>query len=232
MSEKRRDKKGRLLCTGESQRSDDGRYIFKYKDTNGKHRYLYSNRLEKTDKVPPGGIRKPALRELEAELQAKINAGIKAFGGDLTVYELVEKYVSMKIGVRESTRQGYKTVLRILAKEPFGKLRIDKVKISDAKVWLIKLQQEDGRGYSSIHTIRGVLRPAFQMAVEDDLLAKNPFSFELHTVVVNNSTTRDAITRKQEKAFLEFVKNDKHFSKYYEGFFILFNRAVGIGSWK
>lgn len=201
MSEKRRDKKGRLLRTGESQRSDDGRYIFKYKDANGKHRYLYSNRLEKTDKVPPGGIRKPALRELEAELQAKINAGIKAFGGDLTVYELVEKYVSMKIGVRESTRQGYKTVLRILAKEPFGKLRIDKVKISDAKVWLIKLQQEDGRGYSSIHTIRGVLRPAFQMAVEDDLLAKNPFSFELHTVVVNNSTTRDAITRKQEKRF-------------------------------
>ena len=145
MSEKRRDKKGRLLRTGESQRSDDGRYIFKYKDTNGKQRYLYSNRLEKTDKVPPGGIRKPALRELEAELQAKINAGIKAFGGELTVYELVEKYVSMKIGVRESTRQGYKTVLRILAKEPFGKLRIYKVKISDAKVWLIKLQQEDGR---------------------------------------------------------------------------------------
>ena len=228
MSEKRRDKKGRLLRTGESQRSDDGRYIFKYKDANGKHRYLYSNRLEKTDKVPPGGIRKPALRELEAELQAKINAGIKAFGGDLTVYELVEKYVSMKIGVRESTRQRYKTVLRILAKEPFGKLRIDKVKISDAKVWLIKLQQEDGRGYSSIHTIRGVLRPAFQMAVEDDLLAKNPFSFELHTVVVNNSTTRDAITRKQEKAFLEFVKNDKHFSKYYEGFFILFNTGLRI----
>ena len=194
MSEKRRDKKGRLLRTGESQRSDDGRYIFKYKDTNGKQRYLYSNRLEKTDKVPPGGIRKPALRELEAELQAKINAGIKAFGGELTVYELVEKYVSMKIGVRESTRQGYKTVLCILAKEPFGKLRIDKVKISDAKVWLIKLQQEVGWGYSSIHTIRGVLRPAFQMAVEDDLLAKNPFSFELHTVVVNNSTTRDAIT--------------------------------------
>ena len=227
MSEKRRDKKGRILRTGESQRID-GRYVFKYKDFSGKHRYLYSNRLEKTDKVPPGGIRKPALRELEAELQAKINAGIKAFGGDLTVYELVEKYVSMKIGVRESTRQGYKTVLRILAKEAFGKLRIDKVKISDAKVWLIKLQQEDGRGYSSIHTIRGVLRPAFQMAVEDDLLAKNPFSFELHTVVVNNSTTRDAITRKQEKAFLEFIKNDKHFSKYYEGFFILFNTGLRI----
>ena len=43
--------------------------------------------------------------------------------------------------------------------------------------WLIKLQQIDGRGYSSIHSIRGVLRPAFQMAVDDDLLRKNPFEF-------------------------------------------------------
>lgn len=32
---------------------------------------INSNRLEKTDKVPLGGIRKPALREMEAELQAK-----------------------------------------------------------------------------------------------------------------------------------------------------------------
>ena len=44
---------------------------------------------------------------------------------------------------------------------------------------MIKLQDKDGRSYSSIHTIRGVLRPAFRMAVEDDLLRKNPFDFEL-----------------------------------------------------
>ena len=35
----------------------------------------------------------------------------------------------------------------------------------DAKAWLIKLQQVDGRGYSSIHSIRGVLRPAFQLSL-------------------------------------------------------------------
>ncbi len=38
-----------------------------------------------------------------------------------------------------------------------------------AKLFLIKLQREDRKGHSSIHTIRGVLRPAFQMAVDDDL---------------------------------------------------------------
>lgn len=87
--------------------------------------------------------------------------------------------------------------------------------MSDAKEWLIKMQQIDGRGYSSIHTIRGVVRPAFQMAVDDDLLVKNPFEFQLNTVVVNDSVTREAITRQQERDFLEFVKNDKHFCKYY-----------------
>lgn len=46
------------------------------------------------------------------------------------------------------------------------------MKLSDAKAWLIKLQRVDGKGYSSIHTIRGVLRPAFQMAEEDDLIRK------------------------------------------------------------
>ena len=63
---------------------------------------------------------------------------------------------------------------------------MDDVKLSDAKIFLIKLQR-DGRGYSSIHSIRGVLRPAFQMAVDDDLILKNPFGFELGTILVNDS---------------------------------------------
>ena len=37
-----------------------------------------------------------------------------------------------------------------------------------AKCWLIHLQQVEKKSYSSIHSIRGVLRPAFQLAVDDD----------------------------------------------------------------
>ncbi len=76
-------------------------------------------------------------------------------------------------------------VINIIKKEEFGALRIDKVKLSDAKAWLIKLQA-DGRGYSTIHSVRGVVRPAFQMAVDDDLIRKNPFGFELVNVIVND----------------------------------------------
>lgn len=77
---------------------------------------------------------------------------------------------------------------------------------------MIKLQRVDGKGYSSIHTIRGVLRPAFQMAEEDDLIRKNPFGFELVNVIVNDSVRREAVTRKQEREFLRFIKEDAHFA--------------------
>lgn len=145
----------------------------------------------------------------------------------MTVYQLAKKYISQKTGVKHNTEANYNFVLNIIKKEKFGACRIDRVKLSDAKAWLIKLQK-DGRGYSSIHSIRGVIRPAFQMAVDDDLIRKNPFEFMLATVVVNDSVTREAITRKQEREFLEFVKNDRHFSKYYEGIYILFKTGLRI----
>lgn len=117
--------------------------------------------------------------------------------------------------------------MNILKKEKFGGMRIDRVKLSDAKCWLIQLQK-NGRGYSSIHSIRGVLRPAFQMAVDDDLIRKNPFEFQLATVIVNDSVTREAISRKQERAFLDFVQKDKHFSRYYDGIYVLFKTGLRI----
>lgn len=75
--------------------------------------------------------------------------------GQMTVCELVDRYLKTKTGVRQSTKQGYVTVQKVLAKEPFGKKTIQSVKTSDVERFLIKLQQEDGKSYSSIYTIRG-----------------------------------------------------------------------------
>ena len=226
VSGKRRDNKNRVLRNGESQRKD-GRYAFKYVDTNGQVQFVYSWKLEKTDKLPAGKRDDISLREKEKLIQRDLYDGIVPNGGEMTVLQLVTKYVLQKTGVRHNTEAGYKTVINIITKESFGQQRIDKIKISDARAWLIRLQK-DGRGYSSIHSIRGVVRPAFQMAVDDDLIRKNPFDFQLATVVVNDSVTREAITRKQERAFLAFVKNDKHFSRYYEGIYILFKTGLRI----
>ena len=227
MSEKRRDNRGRILHNGESQRQD-GRYAYKYKDINGEFKFVYSWRLDKNDRAPAGRARDLSLREKERQIQQDLFNQIVPNGGNMTVLDLVEKYLSLKVNVRHNTQANYNFVKGILKKEPFGSMRIDKVKLSDAKAWLIKLQQVDGRGYSSIHSIRGVVRPAFEMAVQDDLIRKNPFGFELATVVVNDSVTREAVTRAQERAFLKFIKEDKCYSKYYDGIFILFNTGLRI----
>lgn len=221
MSEVRRDNKGRKLFNGESQRKDGN-------DAWGKRKTVYSWKLTPTDRVPAGKRDDISLREKIKQIQKDLNSNITPDGGNFTVLELVEKYISQKTGVRHNTRSNYKFVVNVIKKEAFGQKRIDKIKVSDAKEWLIKMQQIDGRGYSSIHTIRGVVRPAFQMAVDDDLLVKNPFEFQLNTVVVNDSVTREAITRQQERNFLEFVKNDKHFCKYYDGIYILFKTGLRI----
>ena len=227
MSEVRRDNKGRKLFNGESQRKD-GKYEYKYHDAWGKRKTVYSWKLTLTDRVPAGKRDDISLREKIKQIQKDLNSNITPDGGNFTVLELVEKYISQKTGVRHNTRANYNFVVNVIKKEALGQKRIDKIKVSDAKEWLIKMQQIDGRGYSSIHTIRGVVRPAFQMAVDDDLLVKNPFGFQLNTVVVNDSVTREAITRQQERDFLEFVKNDKHFCKYYDGIYILFKTGLRI----
>lgn len=225
MSLKRRDNKNRILRDRESQ-CKDGRYRYTYY-VSGKQKCLYSWKLERTDRLPKGKRECVALRDQIAELNKVQSQGIAYHGGEMTVLELVDKYTLQKKGVRYTTQVGYRTVINILKKDEFGSRRIDTVKLSDAKIWLIGLQ-DGGRGYSSIHSIRGVLRPAFQMAVDDDLLLKNPFEFQLATVVVNDSVTRESITRKQERQFLEFVKNDKHFKRYYEGIYILFKTGMRI----
>ena len=189
---------------------------------------MYSWKLEPTDKLPPG--KKPclSLRELEKQVNADLDRLINVADGQMTVCELVDRYLKTKTGVRQSTRTGYVTVQRVLTKEPFGQKKIKSIKTSDAKLFLIKLQQEDGRGYSSIHTIRGVLRPAFQMAVDDDVLVKNPFAFQLAGVLVNDSVTREAITREQMRKSLKFVHDDVVYCKYYEVVYILFHTGMRI----
>lgn len=226
MAGQRRDKKHRVLRRGESVRAN-GKYQFKY-HVDGKPQFVYSWRLEPTDPLPIG--KKPclSLRELEKMVGYDLDNRLDPTGKNMTVRELVNKYVATKRGVKNTTRAGYKTVQNFLEKEPFGGKKISSIKTSDAKLFLIKLQEVDGKSYSSIHTLRGVLRPAFQMAVDDDVLIKNPFDFQLVNVLVNDSVTREAITKEQMNKFLKFIRDDNVYWKYYDVVYILFHTGMRI----
>jgi len=225
MSEtKRRDNKNRILNNGESQ-DKNGRYTYRYTNALGQRKAVYSWRLTKSDTTPARKKNDLPLREKEKLVQLELMKGICS--EDMTVCELVERYIGTKTGVKHNTMANYRFVQNVLDKEAFGHIKINKVKLSDVKIFLIKLQKE-GKGYSSIHVIRGVLRPAFQMAVDDEMLSRNPFEFKLATVIVNDSVTREAISRADERRFLEFIKNDEHYKKYYQAMLILFKTGLRI----
>ena len=83
MKEKRRDSKGRILHTGESQRTD-GKYLYKYVDAFGNTKYVYAWRLTPTDPTPKGKREKPSLRELEQQIRRDIEDGIDSTGKKMT----------------------------------------------------------------------------------------------------------------------------------------------------
>ena len=221
----RRDSRHRVLRRGESLRPD-GKYMYKY-IVDGKPHFVTSWRLEPTDKQPVGTKPTLSLREMEKELGRDLESQMDPLCRKMTVRECVKRYLATKTGVRPNTRTGYRFVCNLMEKEEFYDRTIHSIRVSDAKLFLIKLQQ-DGKGHSTIKTIRGVLKPAFQMAVDDDILVKNPFQFELGGLLVNDAVKREAITKEQMRKFLKFVHDDNVYCKYYEAVYILFHTGMRI----
>lgn len=221
----RRDSKHRVLRRGESQRAD-GKYLYKWNE-NGKTKFLQSWRLEPTDKQPQGTKPTLSLREMEKQHSRDLDSLLDPTCKNMTVKECVERYLATKVGMKPNTLIGYNFVRNLMEKESFYSKKIRDIRVSDAKLFLIKLQQ-DGKKHSTVKTVRGVLRPAFQMATDDDILVKNPFNFELVGVLINDSVIREVISREQMRNFLKFVHDDNIFCKYYEVVFILFNTGMRI----
>lgn len=213
MSEKRKDHKGRILRTGESQRKNL-MYQYRYIDIQGKRQTVYSSDLKE-------------LREKEKEIQKSIYERMDYAAGQATVISLVERYISLKQGVRYNTKVGYNFVLGLLKKEDFGYRQINEIRVSDAQRWIIKLHN-DGRGYSTITSVRGVVKPAFQMAYNDDLIRRNPFNFKLVDVVPNDSQKRIAMTEEQQKIWMGFIREDKTYTKYYDEFVVLLETGMRV----
>ncbi len=100
----RRDSKGRKLWTGESQEKD-GRYKYRYLDKSGERKSVYSWKLTESDAVPKGKRKDISLREKEKQIQKALDDYIMPNGGNTTVLELIEKYISQKQGVKHNTKE-------------------------------------------------------------------------------------------------------------------------------
>lgn len=213
MAGKRRDDKGRVLKEGEGQRKN-GSYDFRYTDIHGKRRSVYAGTLE-------------ALREKEREIRRDLDDGLDYAAGGITVLELVERYLAQKQHVRYNTVIEYNFVKNLLKKYAFNMRQIKTVRPSDGKAFFLQLH-DDGYSYSSIAKVRSVLRPAFEIAVEDDIVRRNPFSFRVADVVPNDAVKRNALTREEQKRLLAYLQEDGCRRRYYDEVLILLGTGMRI----
>lgn len=168
------------------------------------------------------------MKELrEKEIQRQLDDGIDYAAGSITVIALLERYISLKQGVRYNTKVVYNFVLNLIKKEDYGYPQIRDIKVSDAQKWIMKLHS-DGKGYSTITSVRGVVKPAFQMAYNEVIIRRNPYNFKLVDVVPNDSQKRIAMTDKQQEIWMDFIREDKIYTKYYDEFVVLLETGMRV----
>lgn len=224
--EVRRDNRRRILRTGESQ-NKEGRYVYKYINSLGEQKFIYSWKLVPTDRVPKGKRDDISLREKIAEVQRDLSDGIDTAGKKMTVCQLYEKKNNLRKNIRRNTVKGRQQFMNVLKKDPFGSMSIDSVKQSDAKEWAIRMS-ENGIAYNSIKNYMRSLRASFYMAIQDDYVRKNPFDFVLSDILDDTRKEKTALSLKQEEALLTFAKSDRTYKKYYDELVILLETGLRI----
>ena len=158
MSVKRKDSKGRIFRTGEGQRPNNTYFYRYHRPDDKKWSYVYAPTLEE-------------LRQKEEEIQHDLYDGIDYMGGEMTVAELVDRHFNLKRGLKQNSIRAYKTAIRRIHADPFGQRKIKTVKLSDGKSWFVALH-DAGMKQNTIGIIQSVVRPAFEMAVDDDMIRK------------------------------------------------------------
>ena len=135
----RKDAKGRVLKAGESQRKD-GTYMYRYTDVRGNRRSIYSPDLQE-------------LRKKEKAIQKDLDDGIDYAAGNITVFELIEKYLKIKQGIKPQSATQYRYKLNQIKNSDFGNKKISTIKKSDVVEWVVSLY-DAGKKPSTIKDYR------------------------------------------------------------------------------
>ena len=213
MSEKRKDKKGRIFRSGEGQRPNKTYFYRYHRSGDKKWSYVYAPTLEE-------------LRQKEEVIQRDLLDGIDYAGGEITVAELVDRYINLRRGLKENSMRAYGSAINRIHTDPFGSRMIRSVRLSDGKGWFVSLHDK-GLKQNTIGILQSVLRPAFEMAVDDDMIRKNPFKFKLFDVIPNDAYVRSALTKAQQEQYLQFIR-DHGKDNYYDDIVILLGTGLRV----
>ena len=213
MSEKRKDKKGRIFRSGEGQRPNKTYFYRYHRNGDKKWSYVYAPTLEE-------------LRQKEEVIQRDLLDGIDYADGEITVAELVDRYINLRRGLKENSMRAYGSAINRIHTDPFGSRMIRSVRLPDGKGWFVSLHDK-GLKQNTIGILQSVLRPAFEMAVDDDMIRKNPFKFKLSDVIPNDAYVRSALTKAQQERYLQFIR-DHGKDNYYDDIVILLGTGLRV----
>lgn len=209
----RKDNKGRVLEKGESQRTD-GTYMYRWTDLSKKRQAIYAKTLNE-------------LRQKELQVtKTEIISGVSWESNKITVRELIDRYLSLK-KVRITTEQKYRYLINMLDKIQILDIPIKDIKTSLAKRYMITLSNI-GYSYGTVQNAKTLLKPAFQMAVEDDYIVKNPFLFTLSNIIENDSKQRFSMSEEEENHYIEFISSHGWFRHIYDDVVILLNTGMRV----
>ena len=212
MAGKRKDRNGRVLKTGENQRKN-GTYDYRYTDSHRKVRCIYAKTLED-------------LRKKEAAIQRDLADGIDYAAGEISVADLVDRYMSLKRDIGHNTKRAYGTVINRIKESEFGQMKVRNVKLSDAKRFYIDLH-DTGSKRNTISIYHSVLRPTFEMVVDDDMIRKNPFKFKVADIIPDDAVKRTALTKQQQENYLRFIQENGQ-DNYYDDIIILMGTGLRV----
>lgn len=211
---RRKDNKGRVLEKGESQRKD-GKYVFQYQDISGKRKSVYASNLSD-------------LRKQEKQIKRDLEDRIDTRGAEITLNEQFDKYILLKTQLANSTRQNYIDLWNgNLRTNSLGTKKICDIKKSDILRFYNSLCDR-GLKYSTIKTFNCMIFPCLELAVDDDIIRKNPCKGCLGEFS-NDSDKRTALTESEQEELLEFVRNSSIYSVYYPMLVFMIGTAARCG---
>lgn len=232
MSEKRKDNKGRILRNGEVQRRD-GKYMFRYTDSNGQRRTIYSWKLVNTDKVPDGKRCSESLRDMERDIQRDIEDSIRTNDArSITVNDAFSSFINLRTDLRTTTRCDYICLYNKHVKNVIGKTKIKNVKFSDIQKLYMCMVQDENLKASTVQSVHSFIYQIFNSAVLDNIIRTNPASGALKSLKKILSTEpekRHALTESEQRELVDYVYNTKQFRRWAPLITVLLGTGMRVG---
>ena len=228
----RRDTKNRLLGKGEYQKSD-GRYMYRYVDSKGNSRFVYSWTLTQTDRPPKGKHSEKCLRELEKEIAKDLQDEIDSFKvKKMTLNAFYEDYIEQKKELKTSTRTNYKYMYKKYVWDSIGRRKLPEIKYSDIKKFYNYLIREIGFKPNSIEIVHAILHSIFATAVRDGYIRANPTDGVMAEIKKSNDwekPKRHALSVSEQEAFVGFTKSHSIYSHWLPLFTVLLGTGCRVG---